>query len=54
MASLPAEKKPTSAVVIPVEKVPALPVEEVFQKESTPHVPLGVAPAPAVVPLLSQ
>jgi hypothetical protein len=39
---------------MPVENVPAVPLAVVFQKESTPHVPFGVAPAPAVVPLLSQ
>jgi hypothetical protein len=37
-----------------VEKVPAVPAAVVFQKESTPQVPVGVAPAPAVLPLLSQ
>jgi hypothetical protein len=39
---------------MPVEKLPEVPVEVVFQKESTPHVPFGVAPAPVVAPLLSQ
>ena len=33
---------------------PAPPVESVFQKLLVPHVPVGVAPAPALVPLLSQ
>jgi len=37
-----------------VEKLPEVPIAEVFQKESTPQVPLGVAPAPVAVPLLSQ
>ena len=54
IASVPAENQPSSAAVIPVENVPAVPLAVVFQKESTPHVPLGVAPAPAVAPLLSQ
>lgn len=55
MASVPAEKKSTSACVATVEKVPpAVPVAIEFQKASTPHVPFGVAPAPVDVPLESQ
>jgi hypothetical protein len=39
---------------MPVVKVPDVPTELVFQKEFVPQVPFGVAPAPAVLPLLSQ
>ena len=53
-ASVPAEKKRSSVVVVLVVKVPAPPVEFVFQKLEVPQVPVGVAPAPSVAPLLSQ
>ena len=54
VASVPAENARSSLVVVSVEKVPAPPVEFVFQKAFIPQMPLGVVPAPAVAPLLSH
>jgi hypothetical protein len=49
---VPAEKKAVS----PEVQVPGVPVpsETVFQNALVPQVPVGVVPAPAAVPLLSQ
>ena len=54
VASVPAENTRSSLVVVSVVKLPAPPVEFVFQKAFVPQIPFGVVPAPAVAPLLSH
>jgi hypothetical protein len=53
-ASLPAEKKRLSVLSVVYAEVATVPAELVLQKLLVPHVPVGVAPAPAREPLLSQ